>query len=755
MARSWRSTCAPHPRPALRPLADCLTAPGVAASAFLQCYTKSLVWPALFGLLATILQIADRQTSPNGNPLTDPFAIFLPMWGAFFLARWTRTERLLALRWGTEGASSEAPERREFKGEKEPIRTLDGKVTLTVKTKERGPDGWFVVSFVVLLLLVAGAMSCCVAALYMKAYSNTVCGNQTAVDRRDTMSAYVTEGPDGRFFNVSWSQPLPGQSGNTTVAVSLPATGAYSWALAARNDSLFGVNGIGGGECGPQLVGRTVLDLSALLGNFSAPPRTRNPSRAPRSAQFSIRADPLWVQHGRDGYTFVFKSKSFRACAAGSWSERPPDDNFFGFCPEHWYWLVGGSVFNLATLTAFSLVYLAVARRLTELENWRTEHEFNDALIVKNAVFEGLNNFFLLMYIAFFKRGTLFGQKNTCVLVKNPGVTDCELREDGVCLAPDCLFEMQIQLLVVFVVKTHGKQVWEFCSPFLFWAIETLLTLKSLEKVVGGGGGGGGDPESPAEAPKAVELSAVEKAAAMPAFGGTQNEFGTLMIQFGVVVFFSTALPIAPLLACIGNIIELRGDAWKVCHAVRRPAVVGSAEGIGTHYLVFQALVAISVVINALIMGFSMTVVAEWFYPGGGVGESVAERMQVGKLWVCVVVIEHAMVAGVVAIRAVVPAEPLWLEGARLRRRLYIERVVEVDVEAMFAEIDEDGSGALDAEELCVLCQRLSGDGAAPGGGTPEELMAQMTGGAGATVALEQFKRWWRSEMEPRSGEAR
>ena len=72
-----------------------------------------------------------------------------------------------------------------------------------------------------------------------------------------------------------------------------------------------------------------------------------------------------------------------------------------------------------------------------------------------------------------------------------------------------------------------------------------------------------------------------------------------------------------------------------------------------------------------------------------------------------------------------------------------------------FAEIDEDGSGALDAEELCVLCQRLSGDGAAPGGGTPEELMAQMTGGAGATVDLEQFKRWWRSEMEPRSGEAR
>ena len=131
MARSWRSTCAPHPHPALRPLADCLTAPGVAASAFLQCYTKSLVWPALFGLLATILQIADRQTSPNGNPLTGPFAIFLPMWGAFFLARWTRTERLLALRWGTEGASSEAPERREFKGEKEPIRTLDGKVTLT------------------------------------------------------------------------------------------------------------------------------------------------------------------------------------------------------------------------------------------------------------------------------------------------------------------------------------------------------------------------------------------------------------------------------------------------------------------------------------------------------------------------------------------------------------------------------------------------------------------------------------------------
>lgn len=49
----------------------------------------------------------------------------------------------------------------------------------------------------------------------------------------------------------------------------------------------------------------------------------------------------------------------------------------------------------------------------------------------------------------------------------------------------------------------------------------------------------------------------------------------------GCIGLFSTALPIAPFLAMISNIIELRGDAYKFTHAVRRPPVM-NVQGIGT-----------------------------------------------------------------------------------------------------------------------------------------------------------------------------
>ena len=86
-------------------------------------------------------------------------------------------------------------------------------------------------------------------------------------------------------------------------------------------------------------------------------------------------------------------------------------------------------------------------------------------------------------------------------------------------------------------------------------------------------------PEHGVKPPAA--LSEIERIAAQPRFKGTSNEYLTLMIQFGCIGFFSTALPIAPFLAMVSNVIELRGDAHKFTHSVRRPPVT-HAEGIGT-----------------------------------------------------------------------------------------------------------------------------------------------------------------------------
>jgi hypothetical protein len=146
-----------------------------------------------------------------------------------------------------------------------------------------------------------------------------------------------------------------------------------------------------------------------------------------------------------------------------------------------------------------------------------------------------------------------------------------------------------------------------------------------------------------------------------------------------------------------------------------------------------------------------MTVVAEWFYPGGGVGDSVAERMEVGKLWMAVVLLEHVMLGSVAVVRHAVPAEPGWLERARIRRKLYITNVVDVSLRELFEDIDEDGSNCLDRAEVAVLCERLGrrfDDDAAL-----DKIVAEMTTGTRSpdtsSVTLEAFEGWWKRTMEP------
>ena len=54
-----------------------------------------------------------------------------------------------------------------------------------------------------------------------------------------------------------------------------------------------------------------------------------------------------------------------------------------------------------------------------------------------------------------------------------------------------------------------------------------------------------------------------------------------MFIQFGYVVLFSSAFPLAALCALLNNVIEIRSDAFKLCTNLRRP-FGERVENIGT-----------------------------------------------------------------------------------------------------------------------------------------------------------------------------
>jgi hypothetical protein len=62
------------------------------------------------------------------------------------------------------------------------------------------------------------------------------------------------------------------------------------------------------------------------------------------------------------------------------------------------------------------------------------------------------------------------------------------------------------------------------------------------------------------------------------------DQFNEMAVQYGYLALFAPAFPLAPLLAFINNIFEIRIDAIKFCAIHQRPRF-RQAEDIGTWYV--------------------------------------------------------------------------------------------------------------------------------------------------------------------------
>ena len=56
-----------------------------------------------------------------------------------------------------------------------------------------------------------------------------------------------------------------------------------------------------------------------------------------------------------------------------------------------------------------------------------------------------------------------------------------------------------------------------------------------------------------------------------PSSQDTFGDYQEMLVQFGYVVLFSSAFPLAALCALINNIMEIRSDAFKLCSGLQRP----------------------------------------------------------------------------------------------------------------------------------------------------------------------------------------
>jgi anoctamin-1 len=115
-------------------------------------------------------------------------------------------------------------------------------------------------------------------------------------------------------------------------------------------------------------------------------------------------------------------------------------------------------IFNLIVITILNYLYDYLAVFLTDMEYRRTQTEYDNSLSLKIYLFQFINYYSSLFYIAFIKG-------------KSPGSPAKYYRVFGLrqeeCSPGGCLMELFIQLAIIMIGKQTLNSIFEIAQPYL------------------------------------------------------------------------------------------------------------------------------------------------------------------------------------------------------------------------------------------------------------------------------------------------
>jgi len=243
-------------------------------------------------------------------------------------------------------------------------------------------------------------------------------------------------------------------------------------------------------------------------------------------------------------------------------------------------WGRGGHYFcallNAIQIQIFNGIYERMAISLTNWENHRTETQHENALTIKIFVFQIVNSFYSLFWIAFLKEH----------------FEGCP--EGEIC---NYMSDLRVQLSIIFAVNFMLNGV-ELAVPYMKY----LKKVKQEEKHI---------EELKAEDANAVtreNMSFVESQAKLETHKGVLFEYLEIMIQYGYLLMFNVAVPILPLFGVLNNILEIRIDAFKFCNLVQRP-FPHVVESIGLWEPIIRSMSRVGILSNLGVLIFTSGIV--------------------------------------------------------------------------------------------------------------------------------------------------
>lgn len=246
---------------------------------------------------------------------------------------------------------------------------------------------------------------------------------------------------------------------------------------------------------------------------------------------------------------------------------------------------VTAALINLVVIKILQVVYNKLAIALTDWENPPTQTAYKDSFTQKMAIFQFVNNYTSIFYIAFFKSELIVGSPGRYQRVLG------KYRLDG-CSEQGCFLELAIQIATIMVGQQIFYNITELGIPYFM----LLKKRRSQAK----------DSDNRPQYELDHDLSPLERDFMF-------WEYLEIVLQYGFITMFVAAFPLGPLFALINVVIEIRVDAINfLCH-FRRPDAA-RVEDIGAWYNVLETITKVSVLVNAFVLAFTSEFIPKLTY---------------------------------------------------------------------------------------------------------------------------------------------
>ena len=244
---------------------------------------------------------------------------------------------------------------------------------------------------------------------------------------------------------------------------------------------------------------------------------------------------------------------------------------------------ITSAIENTALILIMSNIYYAIAYKLNDWQNHRKDFQKTNALAVKFIIYDFINNYYPLFYIAFIKKSTLFGTKEP---------EECY----GFGGNNSCLEEIEIQLYTILLIN-FGMNFLEIGMP-LFYKGARMIALKKKLEIKGINLGENFDETNSPLSPHSIDHQMI-----LDEYTEMIYEYTEIILDLGYLLLFGVVAPLVPILVLLLVYTEKFFDTYKIFF-LTRVKLLDKSTGLNIYNSIIKYVVYIGMFSNVAFLIF-------------------------------------------------------------------------------------------------------------------------------------------------------